>query len=205
VIPLTFFICPITQSINFNSFSIDQGIDATGVPTQVLSTDVATTLSYRNPSMYFGFHVSAPMVTLTYQQIVVAKGQVSHGSYVVRLFDYPLESQLYLWVPGASLICIVSLWMQSKKFFQKKKSTSSIAVDVPATRTPVYGAGQNLLSTIDGGSIPLKLLIQVQSEAHVIWKIVRPKYRSNIACDLLLNTNNNSGKIKITSQKCHRA
>lgn len=92
----------LVQNITFQTFSIDQGNDPTGVPTQVLTANVTTILSFVNPSKYFGFHVSAPDVTLSYQQIIVAEGEVKTHFYVEAKSSSGAENGLvlFLWLLG---------------------------------------------------------------------------------------------------------
>lgn len=65
------------QSIVFESFNIQAGMDGTGVPTKMLSLNSTVRISFRNPATFFGVHVSSTPITLYYYQLEIAQGNVS--------------------------------------------------------------------------------------------------------------------------------
>ncbi|KAG6546385.1 hypothetical protein Mapa_012125 [Marchantia paleacea] len=91
---------------------------------------------------------------------------------------------------------------ESKKFYQKKQSTGTIAVSVHTNKAPVYGAGPSLTSTVSAGQgVQLQLQIYVKSRANVVWKIVRPKYTRRITCNIIVDSSK-SGNLKLLQKVC---
>lgn len=63
--------------MRFESFSIQAGIDGSGVPTDMVSVNSTVKLSFRNTAAFFGLHVSSTPVDLFYSQLALATGNVS--------------------------------------------------------------------------------------------------------------------------------
>ncbi|XP_073313755.1 uncharacterized protein [Primulina huaijiensis] len=66
------------QNILFENFNVQAGMDSTGVPTDMLSLNSTVRIFYRNPSTFFGVHVSATPLELHYFDLKVASGQVTN-------------------------------------------------------------------------------------------------------------------------------
>ncbi|XP_058098421.1 uncharacterized protein LOC131243241 isoform X1 [Magnolia sinica] len=62
------------KSIVFERFNVQAGMDATGVPTKMLSLNSTVRISFRNPATFFGVHVSSTPIILYYYQLEVASG-----------------------------------------------------------------------------------------------------------------------------------
>lgn len=65
------------QGMVFESFNVQAGIDASGVPTDMLTLNSTVRIFFRNPSTFFGVHVTATPFQLHYYDLEVASGQVS--------------------------------------------------------------------------------------------------------------------------------
>ncbi|KZV16307.1 hypothetical protein F511_28777 [Dorcoceras hygrometricum] len=68
----------IVKNILFENFNVQAGMDSTGVPTDMLSLNSTVKIFYRNPSTFFGVHVSATPLELHYFDLKVASGQVKN-------------------------------------------------------------------------------------------------------------------------------
>lgn len=64
------------QHIVFHSFTIQAGIDNTGVPTDMLSLNSTVRMFYRNPATFFGVHVSSTPFELHYYELKVGSGHM---------------------------------------------------------------------------------------------------------------------------------
>lgn len=66
------------QSITFERFMVQAGSDSTGVSTDMISVNSTVKLTYRNTATFFGVHVSSTPIALTYSQLNIGSGTVSH-------------------------------------------------------------------------------------------------------------------------------
>ncbi|KAL6514170.1 hypothetical protein OROHE_019157 [Orobanche hederae] len=66
----------IVKSISFENFKIQAGIDATGVPTDMLTLSSTVRIFYRNPATFFGVHVTSTPLDLHYFGLKVASGHI---------------------------------------------------------------------------------------------------------------------------------
>ncbi|XP_028760544.1 uncharacterized protein LOC114719243 isoform X2 [Neltuma alba] len=64
------------KSIVFNQFVIQAGEDGSGVPTSMVSMNSSVKLTFRNTATFFGVHVTATPLDLTYYQLTLATGTV---------------------------------------------------------------------------------------------------------------------------------
>ncbi|KAI3852248.1 hypothetical protein MKX03_028400 [Papaver bracteatum] len=62
--------------IVFDSYGVQAGIDASGVPTEMLSLKSRVKFLYRNPATFFGVHVSATPLAFHQYQLMVASGNM---------------------------------------------------------------------------------------------------------------------------------
>ncbi|KAK9164645.1 hypothetical protein Syun_005547 [Stephania yunnanensis] len=62
------------ESILFENYNIQAGIDNSGVPTDMLSLKSTVRILYRNPATFFGVHVTFTPLDLYYYQLKVASG-----------------------------------------------------------------------------------------------------------------------------------
>lgn len=64
------------QSIKFDDLRVQAGSDATGVTTDMITMNSTLKFTYRNTGTFFGVHVTATPVELSYSDIVIASGDV---------------------------------------------------------------------------------------------------------------------------------
>lgn len=60
----------------FSYFSLEDGVDNSGVPTMVVSLNATATLQLYNPSRFFGYHIKGSPMGLKYLDLAMAGGQV---------------------------------------------------------------------------------------------------------------------------------
>uniref|UniRef100_A0A5B7APR6 Uncharacterized protein n=2 Tax=Davidia involucrata TaxID=16924 RepID=A0A5B7APR6_DAVIN len=139
----------------FHGFTIQAGMDGTGVPTDMLTLNSTIKIFYRNPATFFGLHVTSTPLELHYYQLKVASGYV-------------------------------------KKFYQSRKSQRIIAAAVLGNQVPLYG-GVPVLSGardhLESVSVPLNLTFVMRSRAHVLGRLVQPKFYRRILCEVTLKGN----------------
>ncbi|KAK6159624.1 hypothetical protein DH2020_006938 [Rehmannia glutinosa] len=63
-------------SISFENFKVQAGMDATGVPTDMLTLNSTVRIFYRNPGTFFGVHVTSTPLELHYLGLKVASGHI---------------------------------------------------------------------------------------------------------------------------------
>ncbi|XP_073126488.1 uncharacterized protein [Henckelia pumila] len=68
----------IVKNILFENFNVQAGMDNSGVPTDMLSLNSTVKIFYRNPSTFFGVHVTSTPLQLYYFDLKVASGQMSN-------------------------------------------------------------------------------------------------------------------------------
>ncbi|RVW96327.1 hypothetical protein CK203_020739 [Vitis vinifera] len=66
---------PFLPELCCTQFLLGEGLDATGVPTKMLTANCSMKMSVYNPATFFGIHVSSTSVNLMYAQITAASGQ----------------------------------------------------------------------------------------------------------------------------------
>ncbi|KAL9229769.1 hypothetical protein vseg_005202 [Gypsophila vaccaria] len=66
------------KSIKFEEFEIQAGLDTTGVPTGMASVNATVKLMYRNKGTFFGVHVTATPLQLSYEEIILASGNMKY-------------------------------------------------------------------------------------------------------------------------------
>lgn len=78
------------QNILFENFYLQAGMDASGVPTDMLTLNSTVKIFYRNPATFFGVHVTSTPLELHYFDLKVASGHVSftHVSSLLASFLY---------------------------------------------------------------------------------------------------------------------
>lgn len=64
------------QSIVFENFNVQAGMDESGVPTDMLNLNSTVRIFFRNPATFFGVHVTPTPLQLYYYDLQVASGQV---------------------------------------------------------------------------------------------------------------------------------
>ncbi|KAK9129325.1 hypothetical protein Sjap_009812 [Stephania japonica] len=81
------------QSILFEKYNIQAGIDNSGVPTDMLSLKSTVRILYRNPATFFGVHVTFTPLDLYYYQLKVASGHMD-GFYQSRKSERRLAATI---------------------------------------------------------------------------------------------------------------
>lgn len=66
----------VVKSMVFENFNVQSGMDATGVPTDMLTLNSTIKIFYRNPATFFGVHVTASPLEIHYFQLKLASGHV---------------------------------------------------------------------------------------------------------------------------------
>lgn len=66
----------ILQSIKFDHVRVQAGSDSTGVATDMITMNSTLKFTYRNTGTFFGVHVSATPLELSYSDITIASGNV---------------------------------------------------------------------------------------------------------------------------------
>ncbi|BAU02728.1 uncharacterized protein HKW66_Vig0122420 [Vigna angularis] len=64
------------KSIKFDDLRVQAGSDATGVTTDMITMNSTLKFTYRNTGTFFGVHVTATPVELSYSDIVIASGDM---------------------------------------------------------------------------------------------------------------------------------
>lgn len=64
------------KSMVFDNFNVQSGMDATGVPTDMLTLNTTVRIFYRNPATFFGVHVTVTPIEIHYFQLKLASGFV---------------------------------------------------------------------------------------------------------------------------------
>ncbi|XP_076938510.1 uncharacterized protein LOC143606721 [Bidens hawaiensis] len=64
------------KSMMFDNFNVQSGMDATGVPTDMLTLNTTVKIFYRNPATFFGVHVTVTPIQIYYYQLKLASGHV---------------------------------------------------------------------------------------------------------------------------------
>lgn len=65
------------QSISYNEFGVQAGMDFSGVATEMISMNSTVKLTFRNTGTFFGVHVTSTPLVLSFSQLTVATGTVS--------------------------------------------------------------------------------------------------------------------------------
>ncbi|XP_045792677.1 uncharacterized protein LOC123887401 [Trifolium pratense] len=97
----------VIKSIKFDHVTVQAGSDSTGVATDMISMNSTLKFTYRNTGTFFGVHVSATPLELSYSDIVIASGNMkefhqsrkSHRLVSVAI----MGSKVPLYGSGASL------------------------------------------------------------------------------------------------------
>ncbi|KAH6761619.1 hypothetical protein C2S52_019052 [Perilla frutescens var. hirtella] len=71
---------------------------------------------------------------------------------------------------------------QLKKYYQPRKSTRVMWVEMVGREVPLYGAGAALAASDEGGGIPFKLEFRIQSRGSHLGKLVKMKHTTHFSC-----------------------
>ena len=76
------------QSLTFERFAIQAGSDDTGVSTDMISINSTLKFNFRNTATFFGVHATSSPVDLSYFDLTVGSGTVSHAKKKKIIFVY---------------------------------------------------------------------------------------------------------------------
>ncbi|CDO98030.1 unnamed protein product [Coffea canephora] len=97
---------------------------------------------------------------------------------------------------------IVVATAEMKKYYQPRKSHRTVLVDIEGTKVPLYGAGSNLVESVNGVvRVPLTLDFWIRSRGDVVGKLVRTKHRRHVSCSLVIDSTI-SKPIKFLKDSC---
>ncbi|KAJ6678407.1 LATE EMBRYOGENESIS ABUNDANT (LEA) HYDROXYPROLINE-RICH GLYCOPROTEIN FAMILY [Salix viminalis] len=65
------------KNIIFDQFTVQAGMDFSGVATEMVSMNCTVKLTFRNTATFFGVHVTSTPLDLSYSQLTVATGTIS--------------------------------------------------------------------------------------------------------------------------------
>lgn len=93
------------QSVIFESYNIQAGMDYTGVPTKMMTINSTVKIVFYNRGTFFGVHVISTPLDLAFYDLKVASGYVStffmHTllSFFIYFFSYVpcLLSVVFVW------------------------------------------------------------------------------------------------------------
>ncbi|XP_023517684.1 uncharacterized protein LOC111781365 [Cucurbita pepo subsp. pepo] len=94
-----------------------------------------------------------------------------------------------------------------QKFHQGRKSQRAIAVTMKGSGIPLYGGGASL-SSVNGKPIepvPLNLQFTVRSTAHVLGKLVKPKFYKSVDCTVVMDPANMNKPISLRNKCSYRS
>ncbi|XP_071740723.1 uncharacterized protein [Rutidosis leptorrhynchoides] len=77
---------------------------------------------------------------------------------------------------------------QSVKYYQPKKSRKTMLVNVEGHKVPLYGAGTGLVMANNKGSVPLKLVFEIHSQANLVGRLVKAKHRHQVLCVMKIDS-----------------
>jgi hypothetical protein len=77
---------------------------------------------------------------------------------------------------------------QVKKYYQPRKSTRTVLVNLMATKVPLYGAESSLPPSDNGVQVPLTLKFEIRSRGDVVGKLVTTKHRRQVSCPLIIDS-----------------
>ncbi|KAL9258519.1 hypothetical protein AKJ16_DCAP09955 [Drosera capensis] len=67
----------VMKSVVFERFTVSEGSDSTGVATEMASVNCTVRFVYRNTAAFFGVHVTATPLDLSYSQLSLASGNLN--------------------------------------------------------------------------------------------------------------------------------
>lgn len=98
-------------------------------------------------------------------------------------------------------------WLQMKKFYQSKKSQSTVVTAVAGHQVPLYG-GVSVLSSAgehpEAVAVPMNLTFVMRSRAHILGKLVRSKFDRLIRCSVTLRGNELGKPLDLTNLCIYR-
>ncbi|XP_051131499.1 uncharacterized protein LOC127251711 [Andrographis paniculata] len=147
----------IVKNIVFENFFVQAGMDATGVPTDMLTLNSTVRIIYRNPATFFGVHVTTTPLELHYSDLKVASGNM-------KKFYQSRKS-------GRKVIAVV----EGKQV--------PLYGGIPLLTSSNSAEREEALQSV---SVPLNLTFVVRSRAYILGKLVKTKFYRSILCELTL-------------------
>ncbi|XP_021752991.1 uncharacterized protein LOC110718474 [Chenopodium quinoa] len=148
----------LVKNMVFLDYTIQAGMDGTGVPTDMLSLNSTVRISYKNPATFFGVHVTSTPFELYYYQLKVASGQMkkfyqkrkSHSNITTVVHGHQ--------IPLYGGMSVVSDAMKGNNLHNKK-----------------VNVGLNLTFTL-------------RSRAYILGRLVKSKFYKHIRCPVTLDS-----------------
>ena len=184
------------QSIRFQQFSIQAGVDSSGVPTDMVSVNTIVKFKFRNTATFFGLHVTSTPLHLSFSQLNVATGMVRHPTPTSHdLKGKKFKSHFHFHL----IIFYTLISVQMQKFYQPRNSHKTIKVTVRGSNIPLYGGGAslNISNGTVSGAVPLTLSFTVRSRGYVLGRLVRPKFYLRMKCPVAMDFGNPKKKVSI--------
>lgn len=76
------------QRLLVDDFYIGEGTDSTGVPTNLVTSNLSLVLHVYNSAPTFGIHVSSGPINLMYSEIAISTGRVKITNDLIRIFNF---------------------------------------------------------------------------------------------------------------------
>lgn len=93
------------QSVIFESYNIQAGMDYTGVPTKMMTINSTVKIVFYNRGTFFGVHVISTPLDLAFYDLKVASG------YVSTFFMHTLLSFLFTFSRTLSVVFVWAFWL----------------------------------------------------------------------------------------------
>ncbi|KAK9670390.1 hypothetical protein RND81_13G198600 [Saponaria officinalis] len=90
-------------------------------------------------------------------------------------------------------------------FYEKRKSTRQITVQVKGDTIPLYGASRSLSNNDKGAPnspVPMTLNFRVRSRAYVLGRLVKPKFYRTINCVVVMDPKKMNSVISFKKKNC---
>ncbi|XP_078431487.1 uncharacterized protein LOC144703236 [Wolffia australiana] len=91
---------------------------------------------------------------------------------------------------------------QLKKYYQPRKSRSTVEVIVRGAKVPLYGAGIDLVLPTTNTKVPMHLHFDIRSTGYVVWKLLWVTHRRHIVCRFTVDTASPSKLIMLPIDAC---
>ncbi|OAY84539.1 hypothetical protein ACMD2_03646 [Ananas comosus] len=165
------------QSVVFESYNIQAGMDYTGVPTKMMSLNSTVRIAFRNPGTFFGVHVTSSPLDLYFYDLKVASGYIKE-------FYQPRQS---------GRVVTVGVGGRQVPLYGGGSGLSSRSVDRD---------GKSKGGTT-AAVVPLNLAFVVRARAHVLGYLVKSKFYLRVRCALSLREAHLGSPVPAIASACH--
>lgn len=147
----------LVKNMVFWDFTVQAGMDGTGVPTDMLSLNSTVRIFYRNPATFFGVHVTSTPLELYYYELKVASGQMK------------------------------KLYQKRKSHINVTTVVHGHQIPLYGGMSAVSGARQGNNVHAEKLSVPLNLTFTIRSRAYILGRLVKSKFYRHIRCPVTLD------------------